>query len=1224
MMLIQSIDPPQWQSNYLAEAAATIYSVIRFLAEVHTKSQVFRDFAFTSTYVQNLLHVLFPAVVGFDDMSPETELHNRDLTLIRDGGHNPSTQTRISGSSIVQSIPATTLQPKKPRISKRMSSYVLVSSDQARNAHSSLKLHSSLSLGRMLNVSENANRTLVQELLKLVMAVLSDQLLSRKEFLGLGLFMKVPPGLQEDQARFESFILQNFLSHVSSTIKTNQKMLCEPKVLANMARFAIHLGESVFEGWFIDGTEAIFEFLASILEYLSLPEVRETKSVRLCSNFVSTINKVLWKVMLLRLSELDELALATETVSFLAKLTFWQTVLLSAENADSESLKLLCYLLYTNITSSQDLVRVAAVNLWRIILVHKSKDISSMLRHTLSGVPFFEGFIRLTEVDNESFLQWIDNHHDGLDEIFTNSLSKIWRDFVLQENEITEEVSKARIDKRKEKLRYWMAQELKNNDIIQRHETSLDHWRSNIYASENLKRQRALQDQQDTFLYNRSVWSRMKKRMHQTCGLFDDSSVPKWQLDQTEGRNRMRIRFIPDANLPIADYQPKRKQSQGSSRNRRSFGTRQSVPLRRRTQSSLEPQTVPDPQNPNNEFGSGESSCQNVADDVFGQDDEFEIIDDPREEMDDQEDKNRKVMRSLQRGDQVEQVHNVSQIIGLEACEGLLIVGKANLYLLDHLFQRSDGEIVNVWQAPSEERDPYLRMISGREGSGPGSFPSYAEQKTRNWRWDEVLNISKRRFLFRDVALEVFFVDGRSYLLTTNTPQKRDELCQKLLAKSGNVGDGTAVSYEKACRTDSILHAEEGPQTFSSRFTSVFSQNFSIPATRKWLKGEISNFHYLMVINTVAGRTFNDLTQYPVFPWVLADYTSEELDLSNPHSFRNFTKPMGCQTTDRELEFKNRYAAFAEMGDHNSPPFHYGTHYSSAMIVTSYLIRLQPFVQSYLLLQGGSFDHPDRLFYSIRKAWLSASHQNMTDVRELIPEFFYLPEFLVNSNEYDFGVRQGDAGRIDNVELPPWAHGDPKIFIAKHRAALESEYVSRNLHHWIDLVFGQKQRGESAVEATNVFHHLSYHGAKNLDTINDPVERLATIGIIHNFGQTPYQVFQRAHPAREELKHKSQGLDTTAESLTRLPFPLLGKYRYKQIVCCYLLLIASLEYHDCVTSLDFSSRHDRIFCSGGFRLNIGPVFDKYIEWGFIDDGIRFYTSDGRKVSGVIPKGFSFH
>jgi hypothetical protein len=173
------------------------------------------------------------------------------------------------------------------------------------------------------------------------------------------------------------------------------------------------------------------------------------------------------------------------------------------------------------------------------------------------------------------------------------------------------------------------------------------------------------------------------------------------------------------------------------------------------------------------------------------------------------------------------------------------------------------------------------------------------------------------------------------------------------------------------------------------------------------------------------------------------------------------------------------------MGDENAPPFHYGTHYSSAMIVTSYLIRMQPFVQSYLLLQGGKFDHADRLFDSIERAWLSSSRENMTDVRELTPEFYYLPEFLTNINGYDFGSKQGSDELVGDVKLPPWAKGDPHIFISKHREALESPYVSERLHQWVDLIFGFKQRGEAAIESTNVFQHLSYGGAKDLDNIED-------------------------------------------------------------------------------------------------------------------------------------------
>ena len=92
------------------------------------------------------------------------------------------------------------------------------------------------------------------------------------------------------------------------------------------------------------------------------------------------------------------------------------------------------------------------------------------------------------------------------------------------------------------------------------------------------------------------------------------------------------------------------------------------------------------------------------------------------------------------------------------------------------------------------------------------------------------------------------------------------------------------------------------------------------------------------------------------------------------------------------------------------------------MIVSSFLVRLEPFTDNFLRLQGGHFDLPDRMFHSIKEAWLSASTRNNADVRELIPEFFYLPEFLSNHNRYDLGRKQSGV-ELDDVVLPPWARG---------------------------------------------------------------------------------------------------------------------------------------------------------------------------------------------------------
>ena len=1188
------------------QPASILGTVIRFLADVHSRSLKFRDFAVSSNYVQELLFTLYPSIVSSDRLDPELELHAReslvapskDDVLIRPLSRSSTTSGYVIRSVTAETAP-TNLRPRLPTL-RRMSSYVLVKSYNQFTQQASSKLQPGLSPECRIEGTSSVDHAVAEELLETIIAVYSDQILVRKDFLGLGLFMKVPPGIQEHQAFFESYILRNTLIHIGNSIRLDPKVVLEPKVLANLQRLAGHLGEAVFEGWFIDGAELVLDFLGGLLEYLELPDVQQTKSIRLCNHIITNIREVFLRISLLRLSEVDELSQPAETVTYMKKLVYWQAVLLATDNSQKHFLRLLCFLLYPKLVAEDDQVERSAASLWRLLLIHKAEETSQILKRAASGHDgeLSRGFLRLTEADDETFLAWVGEHRNDLDSMFFDALSKSWAEFVTEENRNTEEAARVRVVKRKDRLRHWSSQALTHSEVIRRHETSRDHWRSNIYSSEFIKKQRSTQDQQNAQAFSQTTWERLKRALERPCGLLEMTAAPRWQLDQTEGRNRMRLRTIIDPNPQLDDYRPKREKSQGPSQKRRdTIRSRRNTVGKGRSPVPSEPKAPESTPHGLPESSERQSSVQ--PDDDFADDgDDFEMVSDPRG-SEDYEDKNRKVLRSLHRDDQVEDVHNVSRIVGLEGSEGLLILGRHHLYLLDGLFQRSDGEIVAVSQAPQDERDSYLQIISGHD---PGERPIIGgkiDQDVRSWRRDEILSISRRRFLFRDVAIEVFFKDGRSYLLTTNNTNLRNELYQKLLSKASSAsGRGSSTGEDGSWRFDSVQDPADHTQSLGNRFTSVFSQNSSNPATRRWMQGEMSNFNYLMHVNTMAGRTFNDLTQYPVFPWVLADYTSEELDLSDWRSFRDLTKPMGCQTPERQADFRERFQSFAEMGDHNAPPFHYGTHYSTAMIVTSYLIRLQPFVQSYLLLQGGSFDHPDRLFYSVEKTWTSASRGNMTDVRELIPEFFYLPEFLLNTNGFDFGQRQGDGESIDKVALPPWAKGDPKIFIAKHREALESEYVSKHLHHWIDLIFGHKQTGEAALEATNVFHHLSYRGARDLDKIVDPLERVATIGIIHNFGQTPHQIFQRSHPPRDDGKRVPKQLDVMAESLTRLPS-------------------AVFAIKDRVTSLHYSARLDRLMCSAPSKINIGPTYDKYMEWGFVDGGIRFYASDTKKLIGLF-------
>ena len=64
--------------------------------------------------------------------------------------------------------------------------------------------------------------------------------------------------------------------------------------------------------------------------------------------------------------------------------------------------------------------------------------------------------------------------------------------------------------------------------------------------------------------------------------------------------------------------------------------------------------------------------------------------------------------------------------------------------------------------------------------------------------------------------------------------------------------------------------------------------------------------------------------------------------------------------------------------------------------------------------------------------------------------------------------------QVGDVVLPPWAKGSAREFIRKHREALESDFVSENLHHWIDLIFGYKQRGKVGISGVYIHFAIIY------------------------------------------------------------------------------------------------------------------------------------------------------
>ncbi|XP_054831083.1 lysosomal-trafficking regulator [Eublepharis macularius] len=371
------------------------------------------------------------------------------------------------------------------------------------------------------------------------------------------------------------------------------------------------------------------------------------------------------------------------------------------------------------------------------------------------------------------------------------------------------------------------------------------------------------------------------------------------------------------------------------------------------------------------------------------------------------------------------------------------------------------------------------------ESSG---FHGETEPASFSWTYEEIKEVHKRWWQLRDNAVEIFLTNGRTLLLAFDNSKVRDDVYHNIL---------------------------------TNHLPNLLEYGNITALTHLWYTGQITNFEYLTHLNKHAGRSFNDLMQYPVFPFILSDYTNETLDLHDPTVYRNLVKPIAVQSKEKEDRYVDTYKYLEEeyrkgaREDDPMPPvqpYHYGSHYSNSGTVLHFLVRMPPFTKMFLAYQDQSFDIPDRTFHSTNTTWRLSSYESMTDVKELIPEFFYLPEFLVNREGFDFGVRQ-NGERVNHVNLPPWARNDPRLFILIHRQALESDHVSQTICNWIDLVFGYKQKGKASVQAINVFHPATYFGM-DVSAVEDPVQRRALETMIKTYGQTPRQLFHTAHVSR--------------------------------------------------------------------------------------------------------------
>lgn len=256
----------------------------------------------------------------------------------------------------------------------------------------------------------------------------------------------------------------------------------------------------------------------------------------------------------------------------------------------------------------------------------------------------------------------------------------------------------------------------------------------------------------------------------------------------------------------------------------------------------------------------------------------------------------------------------------------------------------------------------------------------------------------------------------------------------------------------------------------------------------QWINKKLSNFEYLLALNKISGRSFNDITNYPLFPWIIKDYTNERIKLTDMSLYRDLSRPIGALNDERIKRLRSRVEEQKSQMS-ISKPYLYDSSPLSVNDVLSYLGNLPPYKSS-------------SSFSSINKEFSSVT-SNQDDFRELIPEFFFEPEVF------------------NNVELPNWS-SDSLDFVYLNRKVLESEHISATLNDWIDLIWGYNTRGREAVKQENTYMPELYDTIwryKNDDdetsnTISDNIDEEKVKFLMKERGLIPKQLFKEKHPSR--------------------------------------------------------------------------------------------------------------
>ena len=128
------------------------------------------------------------------------------------------------------------------------------------------------------------------------------------------------------------------------------------------------------------------------------------------------------------------------------------------------------------------------------------------------------------------------------------------------------------------------------------------------------------------------------------------------------------------------------------------------------------------------------------------------------------------------------------------------------------------------------------------------------QENENTWLYEEIREIHQIRYLLKHCALEIFLVNGKTFLLAFANQEIRDHVLSLVF----NSFSANLILPQLKSKPLPHLVDYEAQVLLKGGIMTM-------SITEKWQNGLLSNFEYLMHVNTLAGRTVNDLNQYTFF-----------------------------------------------------------------------------------------------------------------------------------------------------------------------------------------------------------------------------------------------------------------------------------------------------------------------------------------------------------------------